>query len=167
MPDVPEGILSGSNQPMKMSLMGALASLTLMVATPAAACAEHAKQSEPTKQTEHAKQAAHGGAARTAPAEKPASAPTVKNGVHTVELAVTSKGFEPANVKVKAGQPVRMVVTRKTDKTCATEIVVADLGINQPLPLDTPVTVEFTPSESGTLRYACAMDHISGLVTIQ
>ncbi len=80
---------------------------------------------------------------------------------------MTSKGFEPANVKVKAGHPVRLVVTRKTDKTCATEIILDDLGINQPLPLDTPVTVEFTPSESGTLRYACAMDHISGLVTIQ
>jgi len=96
-----------------------------------------------------------------------AAAPVDKNGVRTVELTVTAKGFEPANVKVKAGQPVRLVVTRKTDKTCATEIILEDLGINQPLPLDTPVTVEFTPSESGTLRYACAMDHIRGIVTIQ
>lgn len=144
---------------MKKSLMGVLAALPLITAAPALACEEHARQSE---------HSAHGGTAKAAaPTQKPASAPAAKNGVNTVELAVTSKGFEPANVKVKAGQPVRLVVTRKTDKTCATEIVVADLGINQPLPLDTPVTVEFTPSESGTLRYACAMDHISGLVTIQ
>jgi plastocyanin domain-containing protein len=27
--------------------------------------------------------------------------------------------------------------------------------------------VEFTPSETGTLRYACSMDHISGIVTVQ
>ena len=143
---------------MKKMLMGALAALTLFAALPAAACAEHAKQGE------HAK---HEGTAKTAPAAKPAAAPADKNGVRTVELTVTSKGFEPANVKVKAGHPVRLVVTRKTDKTCATEIVLADLGINQPLPLETPVTVEFTPSESGTLRYACAMDHISGIVTVQ
>ncbi|ATB46280.1 cupredoxin domain-containing protein [Corallococcus macrosporus] len=149
---------------MKMRLMGALAPLALIVATPAAACAEHAKQAEPTKQSKHA---AHGGATGTASTEKPSTSPTVKNGIQTVELAVTTKGFEPANVKVKAGHPVRLVVTRKTDKTCATELVAADLGINQPLPLNTPVTVEFVPSESGTLRYACAMDHISGLVTIQ
>lgn len=150
---------------MKKSLMGILAALPLIAATPALACAEHAKQDEQAKKGEHA---AHGGTAKAAaPAQKPASAPATKNGVQTVELAVTSKGFEPGNVKVKAGQPVRLVLTRKTDKTCATEIVVADLGINQPLPLDTPVTVEFTPSESGTLRYACAMDHISGLITIQ
>ena len=142
---------------MKTILMGALAALTLAAATPAAACDEHAKKDT---------HAAHGGAAK-APAEKPAAAPVGKNGVSTVELTVTSKGFEPANVKVKAGHPVRLVVTRKTDKTCATEIILDDLGINQPLPLNTPVTVEFTPSESGTLRYACAMNHISGIVSVQ
>lgn len=115
---------------MKKILMGALATLALVVATPAAASGD-------------------------------------KKGVLTVELTVTSKGFEPANVKVKAGRPVRLVITRKTDKTCAKEIVLEDLGINQPLPLDTPVTVEFTPSEAGTLRYACAMDHIGGILTVQ
>ena len=114
---------------MKKILMGALAALALVVATPAAS--------------------------------------KDKNGVRTVELTVTSKGFEPANVKVKAGQLIRLVITRKTDKTCAKEIVLEDLGINQPLPLDTPVTVEFTPSEAGTLRYACAMNHLSGILTVQ
>ncbi|HZH18261.1 MAG TPA: cupredoxin domain-containing protein [Archangium sp.] len=137
---------------MKTILMGAVAALALAVAPPAAACDEHAKNA---------------GTSKAAPAHKTAAAPASKNGVRTVELTVTSKGFEPADVKVKAGHPVRLVVTRKTDKTCAKEIILDDLGINQPLPLDTPVTVEFTPSESGTLRYACAMDHVSGLVTIQ
>ncbi|OJH38557.1 cupredoxin domain-containing protein [Cystobacter ferrugineus] len=131
---------------MKTILMGALAALALTAAMPTAA---------------------HGGATKAAPESKPAAAPADKNGVRTVELTVTSKGFEPANVQVKAGHPVRLVVTRKTDKTCATELILEDLGVNQPLPLDTPVTVEFTPSETGTLRYACAMDHISGIVTVQ
>ncbi|XXF75214.1 cupredoxin domain-containing protein [Myxococcaceae bacterium GXIMD 01537] len=139
-------------------LMGALAALTLIAATPAEACADHAQHGE------HSTPAAK---AKPASAQKPAAGPADKNGTRTVELTVTSKGFEPANVKVKAGHPVRLVVTRKTDKTCATELVLADLGINQPLPLDTPVTVEFTPGESGTLRYACAMDHISGILTVQ
>jgi plastocyanin domain-containing protein len=137
---------------MKTILMGAVAALALAVATPAAACDEHVKNAGTSKATS---------------ARRPATAPADKNGMRTVEVTVTSKGFEPADVKVKAGHPVRLVVTRKTDKTCAKEIILDDLGINQPLPLDTPVTVEFTPSESGTLRYACAMDHISGLVTIQ
>ncbi|QQR47630.1 cupredoxin domain-containing protein [Myxococcus xanthus] len=145
---------------MKKSLMGLLAALPLIAAAPAVASDEHAR---------HGEHSTHGGTTKkaAAPAQKPASAPATRNGVQTVDLTVTSKGFEPSDVKVKAGQPVRLVVTRKTAKTCATEIVMADLGINKPLPMDTPVTVEFTPSASGTLRYACAMDHISGLVTIQ
>ncbi len=130
---------------MKNSLLAVLAALPLLAAAPAAACPEHDKKD----------------------AQKSAAAPAPRNGVRTVELTVTSKGFEPADVKVKAGHPVRLVVTRKTDQTCAKEIILDDLGVNQPLPLDTPVTVEFTPSESGTLRYACSMDHISGIVTVQ
>jgi plastocyanin domain-containing protein len=91
---------------------------------------------------------------------------TVKDGVRTVQMAVTDEGFEPSKVKVKKGEKVRFVVTRKTDSTCAKEIVVKDHGINQPLPLNEPVTVEFTPKKSGEIRYACGMDHISGVVFI-
>jgi len=91
---------------------------------------------------------------------------TVKNGVRTVEMTVTEDGFVPSKVKAKKGEKVRLVVTRKTDRTCAKEIVIKDHGINQPLPLDKPVTVEFTPSKSGEIRYACGMDHVSGIVFI-
>src|SRR5512138_2362694 len=45
-----------------------------------------------------------------------------------VNLEVTKEGFVPAEVKVKAGQPVKLVVTRKTEVTCATEIVMKDFG---------------------------------------
>jgi plastocyanin domain-containing protein len=85
----------------------------------------------------------------------------------TVEIAVTSDGFTPADIKVKAGETVKLVVTRKTDKTCAKEVVIRDLGVNQPLPLDKPVTVEITPKKAGTIRYACAMDMIAGTITVE
>ena len=49
----------------------------------------------------------------------------------TVELTVTEKGFEPTPVKVKKGEPLELVVTRKTDKTCATAIVVKDYDIKK------------------------------------
>ena len=90
----------------------------------------------------------------------------VKNGVRTVEMAVTDDGFVPSKVKVKKGEKVRFVVTRKTDHTCAKEIVIKDHGINAPLPLGEAVAVEFTPARSGEIRYACGMDHVSGVVFI-
>ena len=85
----------------------------------------------------------------------------------TVSVAVTRKGFEPATIKVKANQPLRLVVTRKVERTCATEIVVKDLGISQALPLGRPVEVRFTPKKSGSIRYACAMDMIAGELIVQ
>jgi plastocyanin domain-containing protein len=90
-----------------------------------------------------------------------------KKAVKTVEIAVTSDGFTPAEVKLKAGETVKLVVTRKTDRTCAKEIVIRDLGVNQPLPLDKPVTVEITPKKPGKVRYACAMDMIAGTLTVE
>jgi plastocyanin domain-containing protein len=91
---------------------------------------------------------------------------TVKNGVRVVEMAVTDDGFEPSKVKANKGEKVRLVVTRKTERTCAKEIVIKDAGINQPLPLNKAVTVEFTPKKSGEIRYACGMDMISGIVFV-
>ncbi len=83
-----------------------------------------------------------------------------------IQVSVTGEGFVPARIKVKKGQKVRLVVTRKTERTCATEIVIRDAGINQKLPLDKPVVVEFTPTKAGTLRYACGMDMISGVLVV-
>jgi plastocyanin domain-containing protein len=91
---------------------------------------------------------------------------TVQNGVRVVELTVTGNGFEPSKVKVRKGEKVRLVVTRKTQRTCATEIVIRDAGINTPLPLDKAVAVEFTPTKTGELRYTCGMGMIGGTLFV-
>ena len=91
---------------------------------------------------------------------------TLMGGVRVVEVTVTEDGFVPSKVKANKGEKVRFVVTRKTDSTCAKEIVVADHGITRPLPLGKPVTIEFTPKKSGEIRYACGMSHVSGVVFI-
>jgi len=91
---------------------------------------------------------------------------TVKDGVRTVAITVTDNGFEPSKVKASKGEKVRLVVTRMTDHTCAKEIVIKEHGINQALPLEKAVTVEFTPRKSGEIRYACGMNMISGVVFV-
>ncbi len=102
-------------------------------------------------------------AALAAPA--PATAQAKK--ARVIEMSVTEDGFVPAEVKVKKGEPLQLVVTRKTDRTCATEIVVKDYGIDQKLPLNKPVTVSFTPNKAGKVRYACGMDMISGVLVVE
>ncbi len=84
-----------------------------------------------------------------------------------VEISVTSDGFVPARATVKAGKPVTLVVTRKVERTCATQIVLADLGIREDLPLGKAVEVTFTPKKPGEVRYACGMDMIAGALVVE
>jgi plastocyanin domain-containing protein len=84
-----------------------------------------------------------------------------------VTITVTEKGYEPEVVTVAAGQPVTLVVTRTTAQTCATEIVMAEHGINQPLPLGQSVEITFTPTQAGELTYACAMDMYKGKIVVK
>jgi len=103
------------------------------------ACAQHdAAHDDCSRQGhEHGSHATHA----VAPAAAGIAEGTLKNGVRTVEISVTDEGFVPSKVKAKKGEKVRLVVTRRTDSTCAKEIVVKDHGIKQPLPLDRPVKV--------------------------
>ena len=97
----------------------------------------------------------------------PPSAPvTAQKG--RVVISVTEKGFEPTPIQVEKGKPVTLVVTRKTDQTCATELTLPEYEIDQKLPLNQPVEITFTPEKAGELVYGCAMDHmISGVLQVR
>ena len=87
--------------------------------------------------------------------------------VQVVQLSVTNEGFGPSQVTVKAGKPVKLIVTRRTERTCATEIVMKDFGVKEQLPLEKPVTVSVTPKKAGDFRYACGMDMIAGVLKVE
>lgn len=99
---------------------------------------------------------------QAAPAAKPAA------NERTVELKVTADGFVPSPVTVKKGEPLKLVVTRTTDDTCATELVLDEAKVHVALPLNQPVEVRFTPSKAGKLVYGCGMDKmVSGELVVQ
>ena len=103
-------------------------------------------------------------------APAPAAAqPAAKPGEpRTIAISVTDKGYEPSPVTLKQGEPVKLVLTRTTDHTCATEIVLEDYNINTPLPLNKPVEVAFTPTKTGKLVYGCAMGKmLSGVFMVE
>lgn len=97
----------------------------------------------------------------------PARAAEAKKGGQTVHMTVTEDGYVPARLEARKGEPLTLVITRKVERTCATELVVKEYGINQPLPLGKAVTVTFTPTKAGQVKYACGMDMISGTLVIQ
>lgn len=100
------------------------------------------------------------------PAEKSGATHAVPaSEVQTVSVEVTEKGFNVSVPAVKAGVPVRMTFIRKTNATCATDLAIPEHGIKRELPLNTPVTVEFTPSKDVT--YQCGMGMLSGTLTVR
>jgi plastocyanin domain-containing protein len=94
------------------------------------------------------------------------SAARVKAKEQRIEVSVTSKGFEPASIPVKAGAPIVLVVTRKTDRTCATALVMASRKIRKDLPLNKAVEIRLAAEKPGTLRFACPMDMIAGEIVV-
>ena len=84
----------------------------------------------------------------------------------TATVTITSDGFTPASLKLKAGAPAKVTFTRKTDDTCAKEVVIKDYGINQKLPLNETVTVEFTPRK-GEFAFGCGMNMLNGKLIVE
>jgi RND family efflux transporter MFP subunit len=88
--------------------------------------------------------------------------------LHVVEINVTGPAFEPDRIDLPPGQKTRLVFTRHTDRTCATEVSIPGLGVEEtPLPLHEPVAIEVTPTEAGTYTFACGMDMIEGALLVR
>ena len=83
-----------------------------------------------------------------------------------VQITVTEKGFEPPRSVIKRGEPVTLIVERKTDQTCAKEIVLQGLNIRRDLPLNQAVRIGPLPADviGDSLSYACGMDMYTGVI---
>lgn len=87
-----------------------------------------------------------------------------------IDISVTEAGFEPSKVTVTKGEEVTLAFTRKTDKTCATEVVVhlnEKDTVEKKLPLNQMVPVTATFSKTGELGYACGMGMYKGVIVVQ
>ena len=89
------------------------------------------------------------------------------SGPAEVQVSVTDNGFEPKSVVIKKGQAAVLVITRKSNNTCATDVVFTETGRKYDLPLNTPVRVDLTGASPGTIHYACGMDMEHGTVKIE
>jgi len=83
------------------------------------------------------------------------------------ELAVTDTGFVPGTITIPAGKPITLVVTRKSDQTCAKEIVFPDQKIRKQLPLNEAVEITLPSSPPGEIAYECGMEMVYGKVVVR
>lgn len=100
-------------------------------------------------------------------ARTPATAATaIAGGVQEVVIRVAG-GYSPSQVRVRAGQPVRLVFDRQEESSCSEEIVIPDFGIRRFLPAHARTTIEFTPPAPGTHEFTCGMSMLRGRLTVE
>lgn len=90
-----------------------------------------------------------------------AAAITGRGGAQEVVIAVHG-GYEPRTVRVRAGEPVRLIFDRQETSSCSEEVVFGDFGIRKFLPAFERTTVEITPPRPGTYEFTCGMSMLHG-----
>ena len=87
-----------------------------------------------------------------------------------IPIAITKHGFDPSEISVAAGETVRLIFTRRVERTCVKRVVVSldqDRTLERDLPLDTPVSVTLQFDRPGELGYACPMARHGGKIVVR
>lgn len=87
-------------------------------------------------------------------------------GVQEVDVVV-SGGYEPAEVRVTRGTPVRITFDRREESGCSEEVVLPDFGLRRFLPAFERTTIEFTPSRAGAFEFTCGMGMLRGRILVE
>jgi plastocyanin domain-containing protein len=104
------------------------------------------------------------------PSSGPNAAPpaaTMAPATSKVRVVADDKGYTPSSINVQRGQPVTLEFVRTSDDTCAKEVTFPALGINKPLPLNSPVDVPVPTDTSRTYAFACGMGMFKGQLVVQ
>ncbi|MBF2026972.1 MAG: cupredoxin domain-containing protein [Oscillatoriales cyanobacterium C42_A2020_001] len=90
----------------------------------------------------------------------------IEKGVQEITVLVDG-GYEPSQIVVQAGQPVRLNFNRKDPSSCLEEVRFPDFRIAQQLPLNQITPIEFTPQQPGRYEFTCGMNMYRGVVDVQ
>jgi len=90
---------------------------------------------------------------------------TNADAVQTISMTETSNGYVPNNFTIVKGVPVRWVITANAPYSCASGLIIPSLNIQKQL---TPGenTIEFTPSNVGSIPFSCSMGMYTGSFTV-
>ncbi len=91
---------------------------------------------------------------------------TAQGGIQEITVTVDG-GYEPSQIVVQAGQPVRLNFNRKDPSSCLEEVRFPDFQIAQALSLNHVTPIEFTPDRPGRYEFTCGMNMFRGVVEVQ
>jgi sulfite exporter TauE/SafE len=86
-------------------------------------------------------------------------------GMQDIFMRVTSGGYEPSVLTVKAGIPVRWTIDGSGARGCTSMLSVPSMNILRPLTAGLQ-TIEFTPTNPGSIVFSCSMGMVRGEITV-
>jgi plastocyanin domain-containing protein len=87
-------------------------------------------------------------------------------GLQQVEILVKG-GYEPGVIKLKRGQPARLVFDRQETSSCSEEVVLPAFGIRRALPAFKKTAIDFTPKDAGTFDVSCGMSMLHAKLVVE
>jgi sulfite exporter TauE/SafE/copper chaperone CopZ len=93
------------------------------------------------------------------------TASTTKDGVQTIDMRVVASGYVPNSFTVKKGVPVKWNINGENTFGCQAYFVVPTLGIQKTI-VPGIQTIDFTPTETGTINFSCGMGMYRGQITV-
>lgn len=92
-------------------------------------------------------------------------APAVAGGIQEVSTRVGPGYYEPNNLVIKAGVPVRWKIDGSGAVGCTSIMTIPSLNITKPL-VSGENTIEFTAPNKGKLAFMCSMGMVRGSFTV-
>lgn len=88
-----------------------------------------------------------------------------ESGEQFVEILVEGS-YQPNQVSVTAGKPVRLRFNRQEDASCSDTVVIPAFNIHQPLKAFGVTEIVFTPTAPGEYEFTCAMNMYRGKLVV-
>lgn len=98
--------------------------------------------------------------------QRAVSATAGAGGQQEVTIAVRG-GYDPAVVRVRRGQALRLVFDRQETSGCSEEVVLPAFGIRRFLPPFEKTIVELRPEEPGSYEFTCGMSMLRGRLIVE
>lgn len=89
----------------------------------------------------------------------------IENGIQIVRMKQSPGGYTPNQFTIKKGIPVKWIINATNIDVCSGSIMSTKLGIRKYLELGENV-FEFTPEETGDIKFSCSMGMYSGKFTV-
>jgi plastocyanin domain-containing protein len=79
------------------------------------------------------------------------------------EITITVRGgYDPSSIRVRHGEPIRLVFDRRETSSCSEEVVFPDFGIRKFLPPFQRTAIDLPPAAAGHYEFTCGMSMLRG-----